>query len=128
VKGVEQMIVDRRSHPGVATFGPHRGDASGPVKVECRAGDRVTIAVEGNLAHQAWLVQLIRTIFNELEESRPARFTVDLGRVTGFDAQAASLWVGLERYLRVRGCELAIVQASPEVLRFADTGSYRRSM
>jgi len=77
---------------------------------------RARLRLKGDLAHQAWLVQVIREIMDELEDPNVEEFVIDMGQVTGFDVQSAVLWVGLEHFVREKGRLLVIVNASSAVL------------
>jgi ABC-type transporter Mla MlaB component len=86
------------------------------VRVVGRTEGSVRLVVSGHLERGGWIVQVIRVILDELERSERAEFTVDMAEVEGFDQQAMSLWVGLERFVSDRGGHVKIVHPSQAVL------------
>jgi hypothetical protein len=81
-----------------------------------RTPHQVTMEVRGDLAHEAWLVQLTRVILDELEDTDLFTLVVDMSGVTDFDVACIAGWVGLEHYVRDQGRSLRIRNASAAVL------------
>jgi len=80
-----------------------------------RTPHQVTMRVRGDLAHEAWLVQLTRVILDELEDSELYTLIVDMSGVTDFDVACIAGWGGLEHYVRDQGRSLRIRNASAVV-------------
>lgn len=82
-----------------------------------RTEHEATMMVQGDLAHQPWLVQMARMIMDELDYPELQKLIVDMSGVTDFNVQSVAWSVGLERFVRDRERTLAIVNASPVVHR-----------
>jgi ABC-type transporter Mla MlaB component len=108
-------------------FDPEPGDKAGmvmsraeiPGAERCPISDRrahqVTLSVAGDLAHDAWLVQLTRVILGELDDPQLDTIVVDMSDVADFDVACVAGWVGLEHYVRDQGRSLRILNASHAV-------------
>lgn len=86
-----------------------------------RTAHQVTMLVRGDLAHEAWLVQLTRVILDELEDAELYTLIVDMSGVTNFDVACIAGWVGLEHYVRDQGRSLRIRAASAVVHSVLDS-------
>jgi ABC-type transporter Mla MlaB component len=80
-----------------------------------RSAQQVTLSVAGDLAHDAWLVQLTRMILDTLDDPQLKTIVVDMSDVTDFDVACVAGWVGLEHHVCDRGRSLRIVNASQVV-------------
>ena len=80
-----------------------------------RTEHEATMMVQGNLAHNPWLVQMARVILDQLEDPQLQKLIVDMNGVTDFNIQSVAWWVGLERFVREHERTMVIVNASPVV-------------